>query len=132
MNSFKQKDKENKDKNELKKLIEDRIKEYDLAIEYFKENNLPINLVKGQEDKKKLNKTLEKVNSGKLSEVNEKNLTKEITPEYISGYSNDERTKKYFEIITKIIEEKQNVQTELEEKIEELRKLTKNQIINER
>ena len=132
MNTFKQKDKENKDKNELKKLIEDRIKEYDLAIEYFKDNNLPINLVKGQEDKKILVKALEKVNSGKLSEVNEKNLTKEITPEYISGYSNDERIKKYFEIITKIIEEKQNVQTELEEKIEELRKLTKNQIINER
>ena len=52
MNSFKQKDKENKDKNELKKLIEDRIKEYELANEYFKENNLPINLVKGQKDKK--------------------------------------------------------------------------------
>ena len=130
MNPFKQKDKENKAKSELKKLIEDRIKEYDLAIEYFKENNLPINLVKGQEDKKILVESLEKVNSGKVSEVNEKNLPKEITPEYICGYSNDERIKKYFEIITKIIAEKQKLQTELENEIKELKKLSKDQILS--
>ena len=130
MNPFKQKDKENKAKSELKKLIEDRIKEYDLAIEYFKENNLQINLVKGQEDKKILVESLEKVNSGKLSEVNEKNLPKEITPEYICGYSNDERIKKYFEIITKIIAEKQKLQTELENEIKELKKLSKDQILS--
>ena len=128
MNPFKQKENPNTGKNELQKLIEERIKEYDLAIKYFKENDLQLRIVNGEEDKKKLVESLEKIKSGKSSEVNEKTLPKEISPEYICGYSNDERIKKYFEIITKIIAEKQKLQTELENEIKELKKLSKDQI----
>jgi len=128
MNQFKQK--ETLDKKDLKKIIEQRIKEYESAIQYFKENNLDSQLNKGEEDKKILLETLEKINSGKTAEINEKTIPKDITPEYINGYSNDERIKKYFEIITKIISEKQKLQTELENEIKELKKLNKNYILS--
>ena len=127
MNQLKKKESTNK--NDLKKKIEERIKEYDLAIAYFKKNELQLRLVEGEKDKKILVETLEKIKSGKLSEIDEKKLPKEITPEYISGYSNDERIKIYFEIITKIIDEKQKLQTELDNEIKELKKLSKEQII---
>ena len=128
MNTLKQN--EISDKKDLKKIIEDRIKEYELAIEYFKSNDLESQLKKGEEDKQILIDSLKKINSGNSSEVNEKTIPKEITPEYINGYSNDERIKKYFEIITKIINEKQKLQTELENEIKELKKLNKNQILS--
>ena len=128
MNKYKPK--ENYDKKDLKKLIEERIKEYESAIEYFKENDLSPQLIKGEEDKKILIDSLEKIKLGKIEEINEKALPKEITYEYINGYSNDERIKKYFEIITKIIAEKQKLQTELENEIKELKKLNKNQILS--
>ena len=128
MSSIKQN--EISDKKDLKKIIEDRIKEYELAIKYFKSNDLESQLKKGEEDKQILIDSLKKINSGNSSEVNEKTIPKEITPEYINGYSNDERIKKYFEIITKIINEKQKLQTELENEIKELKKLNKNQILS--
>ena len=128
MNNFKQK--ENSDKKDLDKIIEERIKEYDSAIEYFKENELTSQLIKGEEDKKILVESLEKIKAGKTEEINEKTIPKEITYEYINGYSNDERIKKYFEIITKIIAEKEKLQTELENEIKELKKLNKNQILS--
>ena len=125
------KTKENIDnKNDLKNIIEKRIKDYDLAIKYFKENDLNIQIVKGEEDKKTLIDALKKIKSGNSEEITEKTLPKEITPEYINGYSNDERIKKYFEIITKIIAEKQKLQTELENEIKELKKLNKTQILS--
>jgi len=117
------------DKKDLKQIIEDRIKEYELAIEYFKSNGLESQLKKGEEDKQILIDSLNKINSGNSSEVDEKSIPKEITPEYINGCSNDERIKKYFEIITKIINEKQKLQTELENEIKELKKLNKDQIL---
>ena len=125
MNQFKQK--ENDNKINLQKVIEERIKEYESAIQYFKENELNNQLQKGEEDKKQLVESLEKLKSGK-EEINEKNIPKEITFEYINGCSNDERIKKYFDIITKIIDEKQKLQTELEKEIKELKKFSKKQI----
>lgn len=126
MNQLKQK--ENNKKNDLSTVIEERIKEYDSAIKYFKENGLDYQLQKGEEDKNKLVKSLENLKTGK-EEINEKNIPKEITFEYINGCSNDERIKKYFDIITKIIDEKQKLQTELENEIKELKKFNKNQIL---
>ena len=40
MNPFKSKEIVNNNKKDLKKIIEERIKDYDLAIEYFKQNEL--------------------------------------------------------------------------------------------
>ena len=127
MNLFKKKDSTNK--KDIQKVIEERIKEYDSAIQYFKANELENQSKKGEEDKKLLIELLEKVKAGK-EEVKPKDIPKEITPEYINGCSNDERIKKYFEIITKIIDEKQKLQTELENEIKELKKLNKNQILS--
>ena len=131
MNPFKTKEKEKiVEKKDLQKIIGDRLKEYQLAIEYFKENELNTQLKKCEEDIKTLNESLEKIKSGKKDEINEKNLPKEITPEYINGCSNEERIKKYFEIIIKIIAEKQKLQTELENEIKALKKLNKNEILS--
>ena len=136
MNPFKQKDKakekekENEEKQNLIKTIEERIKDYDLAIKYFKENDLSTQEAKGEEDKQKLVDFLEKIKKGKTSEVNEKELPQDITSEYINGYSNDDRVKKYFDIIAKIISEKQKLQMELDNEIKELKKLTKPQILS--
>ena len=131
MNPFKTKDKENTpEKKDLKKTIEDRLKEYQSALDYFKENELNTQLKKCEEDIKTLNESLEKIKSGKKDEINEKNLPKEITPEYINGCSNEDRIKKYFEIIIKIIAEKQKLQTELDNEIKALKKLNKNEILS--
>ena len=116
------------EKKELIKNIEERIKEYDLAIEYFKNNNYNEDKIKkGEEDKKLLEELLGKINSGE--EIDKKIIPKEITPEYIYGYSNDERTKKYYDIIIKIIEEKNKLKTELSNEIKELKKLKESQLI---
>ena len=144
MNAFNKKE-EKKEVN-LKKEIEDKIKEYELAIEYFKNNkfteeqikndeNIKLQEIKteeqikkGEEDKKQLIILLDKINSGET--IDEKMIPKEITPEYIYGYSNEERIKKYYEIIIKIIEEKKKLKSELDEEIKQLKKLKENQIIS--
>ena len=114
---------------DLKKEIEARIKEYDSAIEYFKSNEYKEDQIKkALDDKKILEESLEKINKGE--KIDEKIIPKEITPEYINGYTNDERIKKYYEIIIKIIEEKKKLKDELNNEIKELKKLNDTQIIS--
>ena len=126
MNHFIQKQPE---KVDLKKVIEDKIKEYESAIVYFQKNEYKEEQIKkGEEDKKKLIDLLEKIKLGET--VDENLIPKEITPEYINGYSNDERIKKYYEIIIKIIEEKKKLKDELEKEIKELKKLNENELLD--
>ena len=126
MNPFNQKQSE---KIDLKKMIEDRIKEYESALEYFKKNEYKEEKIKkGEEDKKILMELLEKVKLGEI--INENMIQKEITPEYINGYSNDERVKKYYEIIIKIIEEKKKLKIELDNEIKELKKLKEDELLS--
>ena len=126
MNPFNQKQSE---KIDLKKMIEDRIKEYESALEYFKKNEYKEEKIKkGEEDKKILMELLEKVKLGEI--IDENMIPKEITPEYINGYSNDERVKKYYEIIIKIIEEKKKLKIELDNEIKELKKLKEDELLS--
>ena len=120
------------EKIDLKEVIKERIKLYELAIEYFKKNDYSENQIqKGEEDKKTLMEFLKKIESGEsIDEKNEKSIPKDITPEYINGYSNEERIKKYYEIILKIIEEKKKLKVELDNEIKELKKLKENQILS--
>ena len=124
--------KKKEEKIDLKKTIEGRIKDYALAIDYFKKNEYNNEQIKkGEDDKKILIEILDKIKSGEtIDEKEEKLIPKAITPEYINGYSNDERTKKYYEIILKIIEEKKKLKVELENEIKELKKLKENQILS--
>ena len=122
-----QNNKNQSEQKDLKKEIEEKIKEYDLAIIYFKKNEYKEEQIKkGENDKNKLINLLKKIKKGET--IDEKLIPKEITPEYINGYSNDERIKKYFEIIVKIIEEKKKLKKELMNEIKELKKLEENQI----
>ena len=144
MNNFTKK--EDKKEVELKKEIEKRIKEYELAIVYFKNNKASEEQIKndeiiknqeikneeqikkGEEYKEQLKNLLDKINLGE--KIEEKLIPKEITPEFIYGYSNEERIRKYYEIIIKIIEEKKKLKLELDEEIKQLKKLKENQIIS--
>ena len=115
------------EKKEIKDEIELRIKDYDLVLEYFKSNDYSAEQInKVSEDKKILIECLDKINKGE--KIDEKIIPKEITPEYIYGYTNEERIKKYYDIILKIIEEKKKLKDELNNEIKELKKLNENQI----
>ena len=123
-----------------------RIKEYELAIVYFKNNKASEEQIKndeiiknqeikneeqikkGEEYKEQLKNLLDKINLGE--KIEEKLIPKEITPEFIYGYSNEERIRKYYEIIIKIIEEKKKLKLELDEEIKQLKKIKENQIIS--
>ena len=117
------------EKKDLKKEIELRIKDYELALDYFKNNDYSEEQInKVSEDKKILKESFDRINKGE--KIDEKTIPKEITPEYIYGYSNDERIKKYYDIIIKIIEEKKKLKDELNNEIKELKKLSENQIVS--
>ena len=121
--------KKKEEKINLKNIIEGRIKDYESAINYFKKNEYDNDKIeKGENDKKILSEFLDKIKSGET--IDEKLIPKEITPEYINGYSNEERTKKYYDIILKIIEEKKKLKIELENEINELKKLREGQILS--
>ena len=116
------------EKKEIKDEIELRIKDYDLVLEYFKSNDYSEEKInKVSEDKKILMECLDKINKGE--KIDEKIIPKEITPEYIYGYTNEERIKKYYDIILKIIEEKKKLKDELNNEIKELKKLKENSIV---
>lgn len=117
------------EKKDLKKEIDLRIKDYDLVLDYFKNNNYTEEQIKKvSEDKKILKESLDKLNKGE--KIDEKAIPKEITPEYIYGYSNEERLKKYYDIIIKIIDEKKKLKDELNNEIKELKKLNEAQIVS--
>ena len=117
------------EKKDLKQEIKLRIKDYDLALEYFKANEYSEEQInKVSEDKKILMESFDKMNQGE--KIDEKIIPKEITPEYIYGYSNEERIKRYYDIIIKIIDEKKKLKDELNNEIKELKKLNENQIIS--
>ena len=67
---------------DLKKEIEERIKEYDSAIEYFKSNEYKEDQIKkALDDKKILEESLEKINKGE--KIDEKIIPKEISKKAI-------------------------------------------------
>lgn len=97
------------EKNNLEKIIKERIKEYNLAIEYFQKNKLESQESEAKERLQKLNEYLKKLSS----EINENDIPEKVTPEFICGYSKEERIQKYLEIITKIILEKEKLDKKL-------------------
>ena len=72
---------------------------------------------------------LKKIQDGKWREVNEFKLPDPVTPEFIYGYSKEERFEKFKKIITEMNNQKLGVQEEMNQKMEAFKKLSKAQII---
>ena len=102
----KQNEKEEEDKKQFIEnlsLVDERLKDYQKAFNYFHSNNLHRQMGIAEKCikiiellKKKLNDGKE---NGKWKEVNLSSLPEEITPEFIYGCSHEERDSKFNEII---------------------------------
>ena len=101
-----------------------RLNEYKCAIDYFKNNGL----TKQQEDAvlkgKELLSAIKKIESGD-NDIDEFGLPMPITPEYIYGYSKEERLEKYKEILTEFIKQKNEIKGEIQKVIAKLQTLSK-------
>ena len=108
---------EEKMKNYLEKLF----KSYYKAKTYFCENELKEKEVDSIRNCKKIIEAKELLEQGLLKKIKESELPKEITPEYITGYTEEERKKKINFIIEFLNKEKEELKKNLENKINELK-----------
>ena len=112
------------------------IKEYTEAKEYFKRNGQEQLANKSRQDLRILIAAKQKVDMGRYKEVKLNLLPKTITPEYIFGYTEAERTNKFKTVLTQLIKDK----NELDEKMKKIKedetkalekiKKSKNKILN--
>ena len=100
-----------KDKPNWEAYLNGLLIEYKLAKEYFKENNL----TKQEKNANNLYLLIQNVKNqydlGNYSYM--KSLPNPITPEFIYGCSIEERNKKYLEIISKILNDKTQLETKM-------------------
>ena len=90
------------EKEKYLKYINALIKEYTEAKEYFKKNGSSFEkqLAKARNDFAILVKAKQKVDSNKYKEIKLNTLPKQITPEYIFGYTEKERMEKFKEVLS--------------------------------
>ena len=123
-----QKEAQNKIKEEIKKYqlyINTLIKEYTEAKEYFKKNNQEALANKSRKDLAILIQAKQKVDMGRYKEVKLNSLPKTITPEYIYGYTENERMQKFKIILSQLIKEKNEIDEKMKSIFEKMKKLRK-------
>ena len=108
---------------ELLETIKDRLEEYKKAINYFKANDL--SQEKALEFAKEINEMKKKIECHKSNEVNISKLPNHITPEFIFGYSNIERIKKYKEFIEGLLKQRGDLRLEMDNKLEDIKTMPK-------
>ena len=121
------KDKEAETIKRLTEVVTDRLNEYRAAIDYFKNNELSEQQASAIKSAKAICIELKKIQDGKWKEVNEFSLPDPVTPEYIYGYSKEERMEKFKKIIKELSEQKKGVTNDYNARIESFKKLTKAQ-----
>ena len=121
------KDKEEEEKKRLTEVVQDRLNEYRNALDYFKKNEMSERQKPAIECAKQICIELKKIQDGKWREVNEFKLPDPVTPEFIYGYSKEERFEKFKKIITEMNNQKLGVQEEMNQKMEAFKKLSKAQ-----
>ena len=117
-----------KEQDEIKRLtqvVTDRLNEYRAAIDYFKNNELTEQQTSAIKAAKEICIELKKIQDGKWKEVNEFKLPDPVIPEYIYGYSKEERKQKFNEIIKDYKNQKNNYTKEINAIIEPLQKMNK-------
>ena len=118
----------NESSEEIKKYqlyINTLIKEYTEAKEYFKRNNQESLANKARQDLRTLMAAKQKVDMGRYKEVKLNLLPKTITPEYIFGYSEAEKTNKFKLIFTQFIKDKNDLEEKMKSILEKMKKLKK-------
>lgn len=113
----------NKDEETIKNNLDSLYNSYYNAKTYFYSNDLKEKEFDAIQKCKKIFEAKKLLEEGKSNEINMKELPKEITPEYITGYTKEERKKKFEKIINKLNEEKEIAKKSLEKKIEEAKKM---------
>jgi hypothetical protein len=126
-----QKEAQNKMKEEIKKYqiyINTLIKEYTEAKEYFKRNGQEQLANKSRQDLRILISAKQKVDSGRYKEVKLNTLPKTITPEYIYGYTENERMQKFKDILSQLIKDKNDIDEKMKSILEKMKKLRKREL----
>ena len=101
------------------------IKEYTEAKEYFKRNGQEQLANKSRQDLRILLAAKQKVDMGRYKEVKLNLLPKTITPEYIFGYTEAERTNKFKIVLTQLIKDKKEIDDKMNSIMEKMKKLRK-------
>lgn len=121
---------EDKNKSKGKNKVKEEMKELDTlynsyynAKTYFYSNDLKEKELDAIQKCKKIFEAKKLLEKGKSSEINMKELPKEITSEYITGYSKEKRKEKIEFIINELKKEKEIYKQSLERKIEEAKKM---------
>ena len=119
------KDKEQDEIKRLTDVVTGRLNEYRKALDYFKTNDFPeqqkVAIVKA----KQICIELKKIQDGKWKEVNEFKLPDPVTPEFIYGYDKVERKKKFDKIIDEMGKERDDIQENMNKRMEAVKKLPK-------
>ena len=103
-------------KSPLYQLLKTRFIEYKSAVDYFKENNLPLQKQKAIEDVKKIIQIMKQIKeTNNVNNINENDIPKEITPEYICGYSQKERLERYRTILLRLLKNKEQISKNVNE-----------------
>ena len=98
----------NEDKTKL--YIDLLLQQYLSARDYFKENGFKDQEKDCIQKCKQIISAKKKIQNGKIKEVNLNEMPKSIKPEYIYGYSTDERTAKFKEILSELIKQKDEIE----------------------
>ena len=119
---------EGKEIARLTQVVTDRLNEYRAAIDYFKINELSEQQTKAIQSAKLICVELKKIQDGKWREVNEFKLPDPVTPEYIYGYTKEERIQKVKKIMTEYNNQRKAIQDSLNSRVEALKRLSKVQL----
>ena len=119
------KEKEAETIQRLTQVVTDRLNEYKSAIDYFKKNELTEQQANAIKSAKAISIELKKIQDGKWKEVNEFKLPDPVTPEYIYGYTKEERMAKFKKIITELSEQKKSLINDYNVRIESFKRLSK-------
>ena len=109
-------------KEKLKEKLELLYKSYYEAKTYFCSNDLKEKEVDAIQKLKKIKAIQKSLNEGNSKEINIKELPKEITPQYITGYTDEERKKKIEELLNRLKSEKEDAENSLNKNLEDLKK----------
>ena len=117
------KEKEGEEKERLNKIVIDRLNEYRAAIDYFQTNEMAEQRLDATQKAKLICVELKKIQDGKWKEVNEFKLPDPVTPEYIYGYSKEERNEKFKKIIMDYDKQRKEIMESMTKLVEDTKKL---------
>lgn len=109
-------------------IVKDRLEEYKEAIDYFRANNLTTQLEDATSKAKEIAKNQKLIEEVKDKQVKESSLPDHITPEFICGYSNEERIEKYKVILEHYTTQINDIKKKINDLIDKVKGLSKTEI----